>query len=186
MIIGMAQTHDGAIKIAAKKAGVSEAEYRRLLDSGMKWCTLCQAWHPRSEFGSDTSRWDGLTASCRDSRCAKSRAEYLPRPRARGRSFVPARDGDQKQARRRVNFFVEQGLLPHPNVLPCADCGHEWETGGRRHEYDHHLGYDAEHHEHVEPVCTRCHARREARRALEGRVPHKRRKARGTASDASG
>lgn len=29
-----------------------------------------------------------------------------------------------------------------------------------RHEYDHHLGYGAAHHEHVEAVCSRCHHRR--------------------------
>lgn len=162
----MAQTRDGAIKVAAKKAGVCAEEYRRLMQEGMKWCTLCKAWHPRSEFASDRSRWDGLTAGCRFARNALAQAQYVPKPKRviKGRSFVPARDGDVHQARRRVNYFVEAGIIPHPNALPCAACGHVWKEGERRHEYDHHLGYAAEHHECVEPVCTRCHAQREVLR----------------------
>jgi hypothetical protein len=63
-----------------------------------------------------------------------------------------------------VNYLVEARLIPHPNELPCVDCGHEWAPGQRRHEYDHHLGYAPEHHEHVEAVCTLCHHRREDER----------------------
>jgi hypothetical protein len=50
-------------------------------------------------------------------------------------------------------------------MLPCTDCGHEWQPGERRHEYDHHLGYAPEHHEHVQVVCTVCHHERERARA---------------------
>jgi hypothetical protein len=53
------------------------------------------------------------------------------------------------------------GRRPHPNDLPCTDCSHVWAPGERRHEYDHHLGYAAEHHLDVEPVCTTCHAARD-------------------------
>lgn len=70
---------------------------------------------------------------------------------------APAREGDKRQARRRVNHEVETGRRPHPNTLPCADCGHVWIDGERRHEYDHHLGYDAAHHGDVQAVCTTCH-----------------------------
>jgi len=71
------------------------------------------------------------------------------------------RDGDKRQARRRINVEVREGRRPHPNTLPCADCGHVWQEGERRHEYDHYLGYGAEHHYDVESVCTVCHARRD-------------------------
>jgi hypothetical protein len=27
------------------------------------------------------------------------------------------------------------GQRPHPNSVPCADCGHVWFEGERRHEY---------------------------------------------------
>ena len=77
---------------------------------------------------------------------------------------MAAREGDYRQARRRVNYLVDLGLLPRPNNLPCADCGHVWKPGQLRHEYDHHLGYDAQHHEDVEAVCTPCHHDRETGR----------------------
>lgn len=159
----MAQTVEGAIKVAAKKAGVTVAEYRRKKAKGLKWCTKCKTWHPESSFGRDSSRYDRLSAKCRESSRAVGRAAYQPKPRpAKGRSFVPARDGDKLQARRRVNHFVEVGLLPNPNDLPCLDCGHR--DSDRRHEYDHYLGYAAEHHEAVQAVCTTCHHRREGER----------------------
>lgn len=77
----------------------------------------------------------------------------------------PARDGDRLQARQRVNVEVRTGRRQHPNTLPCVDCGHVWHEGERRHEYDHHLGYAAEHHLDVQPVCTLCHASRDNARA---------------------
>lgn len=84
----------------------------------------------------------------------------------------PPRDGDRLQARQRVNVEVRTGRRPHPNMLPCADCGHFYGVDSqRRHEYDHYLGYDAVHHSDVQPVCTVCHrARNDARRE----TPHAR------------
>lgn len=80
----------------------------------------------------------------------------------------PPRDGDKKQARQRINVEVRTGRRPHPNSLPCADCGHVWAEGERRHEYDHHKGYAPESHLEVESVCTTCHrARCDARGELE-------------------
>lgn len=73
------------------------------------------------------------------------------------------RDGDKRQARRRINVEVREGRRPHPNTLPCVDCGHVWQVGERRHEYDHHLGYAAAHHYDVVPVCTICHAARDGK-----------------------
>lgn len=70
------------------------------------------------------------------------------------------RSGDAKQARQRINVEVRQGRRPHPNALPCVDCGHVWQDGERRHEYDHHLGYESTHHYDVQAVCTTCHAKR--------------------------
>ena len=84
-----------------------------------------------------------------------------------GPAPAPARDGDKIQARQRVNVEVRTGRRPHPNTLPCTDCGHIWSATERHHEYDHHLGYAAEHHFRVEPVCTTCHHRRDNRRAKQ-------------------
>jgi hypothetical protein len=80
-----------------------------------------------------------------------------------------ARDGDRKQARQKVNYFVTQGRLPRPCDLPCVDCGHVWADGERRHEYDHHLGYGADHQFDVEAVCTSCHHKRSLARGEGGR-----------------
>lgn len=168
----MAQTREGALKTAAKKAGVTTAEYKRRMGDGRKWCTTCGRWHRSGAFGKDASRWDGLAAGCRSGRNAKKRRRYKKRPMPRGRAFVPARDGDAKQARGRVNHFVKVGLLPEPNSLPCHDCGHIWSPGGRRHEYDHFLGYAAEHHERVQAVCTTCHAIRDSTKKKQTHCKH--------------
>ena len=67
------------------------------------------------------------------------------------------RDGDREQARQRINVEVRTGRRQRPNVVPCSDCGHVWNPGERRHEYDHYRGYAAAHHLDVEAVCTTCH-----------------------------
>lgn len=158
---------EGALKAAATRAGLGVNEYIDRLNAGLLYCWRCQDWHPADEFAKDASRTSGRAASCRRSANAARRKTYQPRPRpGAGRRFVPARDGDVLQARRRVNHLVDVGLLPDPNDMPCTDCGHVCTEGGKRHEYDHHLGYEAEHHEDVEAVCTTCHhAREEARKA---------------------
>jgi len=79
----------------------------------------------------------------------------------------PPRDGDKEQARQRINVEVRTGRRPPANDLPCVDCGHVWKPGQRRHEYDHHLGYAAENHGDVEPVCTSCHAARDSTRKAQ-------------------
>jgi hypothetical protein len=155
----------GAAKVAAGRIGISLAEYRTHTDAGRKWCTGCKVWHPREDFAIDRTRGDGLTAVCRNRRNTDLRNRYTPKPRPEvGRRFADARDQDKKQARRRINYLIDAGVLPDPNDVRCTDCAHEWAEGERRHEYDHYLGYAAQHHEDVEAVCSRCHHAREARR----------------------
>lgn len=151
---------------AASRLGLTLDEYDRRLASGQKWCGGCREWHARSAFATDRSRGDGLVPRCRNAVNEAARTAYEPTRRVNGRRYVAARPDDVRQARRRVNYLVEIGRLPRPASLPCTDCGHRWSEGERRHEYDHHRGYQPEHHEDVEPVCTTCHhAREEARRA---------------------
>jgi hypothetical protein len=152
---------------AAARLGISLDEYDERRAAGEKWCGGCRAWQRRDEFGVDNSRGDGLAKWCKSYTSTKTRSTYQPRPRPQaGRRYAAARDGDQKQARGRVNHLVNVGILPDPNNVPCTDCGHVWMDGERRHEYDHHLGYAAERHEDVQSVCTTCHhARENARRA---------------------
>jgi hypothetical protein len=160
----------GAFKTAAVKIGVGFDEYKSRIDSGERWCTSCKQWHPRGAFGSDASRSDGLAAHCLSSRKTGRPRGWHGRPNINpltgrpGTTPHPPRDGDRKQARQKVNIEVRNGRMPRPNDLPCADCGHVWNEGERRHEYDHFMGYGAQHHFDVEPVCTRCHHARERRR----------------------
>jgi hypothetical protein len=157
---------EGVRKAAAKRVGLTIEEYDARIAAGEKWCTGCKEWHPRGMFKVDKSRSDGLAAACTKNRKQRYRETYQPRPRPEpGRRFVAARDDDRLQARGRVNYLVNAGLMADPNDVPCVDCGHVWALGERRHEYDHHRGYAAEHHEAVEAVCTTCHHARETQRA---------------------
>jgi hypothetical protein len=108
--------------------------------------------------------------------CRSDMTPVAPLPgligRARRRPFMAPRDPNKLLARSRVNVEVRFGRRPHPNKLPCTDCGHIWSKGERRHEYDHHKGYAAEHHFDVEPVCTICHAARDGVRANQTSCIH--------------
>lgn len=161
----MAQTSAGALLVRATKLGMTVSAYCARVATGEKWCTGCKAWHLRTTFGPDPSRPDGLANTCRTGRKAYYHTGYHPHPITRkpagAHRFKPPRDGDKRQARARINHLIQLGKIPAPNDLPCADCGHVWTPGERRHEYDHHLGYAAKDHEHVEPLCTTCHHKRE-------------------------
>jgi hypothetical protein len=158
----MSQTIEGRLKAVARRLGVSVDEYRTQVASGNKWCVGCKAWHAVSAFGADRSRADGLNTVCRDRKSAAAKEKYQPRPRSPRGFLKPTRDGDKAQARRRINYLVEQRKIPAPGSLPCVDCGHLGKD--RRHEYDHARGYDGPNQLYVEAVCAPCHHRREAER----------------------
>lgn len=61
----MAQTHEGAMKVLARKANVSLDELTARHRTGEKWCYKCKSWKLKSNFSVDRSRWDGLTSTCR-------------------------------------------------------------------------------------------------------------------------
>lgn len=161
----MAQTSKGAMLALCHKAGCTWEEFESRVAAGEKWCWFCKIWHPRTAFGSDSSRYDGLAARCKAARSMRLAETYVSKATGApmGPPPDPPRSGDKRQARKRVNVLVESGRLPRPNSLPCFDCGHRYADGERRHEYDHYLGYDAEHHYHVQAVCTTCHGRRTRR-----------------------
>lgn len=156
----------GVRKGTAKRLGLSFESYVAMLGAGQKWCVGCKEWHHERAFGADKTRGDGLACTCDEARNARARARYTTKPRRSrlGSHLVASRDGDRLQARARVNHAITTGRLPRPNALPCFDCGHAWESGERRHEYDHYLGYAARHQYDVQAVCTSCHATREAER----------------------
>jgi len=86
-------------------------------------------------------------------------------------SATPPRDGDRVQARQSVYYAVRRGRLPHPTTLPCTHCGRP------AREYDHHLGYGADHHFDVQPICRPCNIRigfvRGERRVSGNALPRK-------------
>lgn len=155
----------GAKKRAAAYLGLTLDEYRSKQAVGLKRCTSCREWKSVDQFCSDRSRGDGLATKCKS--CSYQRIDREPLPSINPSTGRPGpmpavgRDGDKKQARQKVNLEVREGRLAAPNSLPCVDCGHIWEPSGIRHEYDHFLGYAAEHHYDVEAVCSRCHHKRE-------------------------
>lgn len=163
----MAQTKEGAVKIAAKKIGISIAEYKINIQKDLLWCTGCKAWHGKDEFNLDKSRWSGRAQSCRYYIKTEYKRNFKPIPlEKRKRKGSPPgheRHGDKKQARHRVNVLVRTGKIPHPNDLPCSDCGHIHKDGEKRHEYDHYEGYAIGKHTVVIVRCSTCHHRRHPR-----------------------
>lgn len=158
----MAQTTEGAKKSRARRAGVSVVELVAKEAAGLKWCYKCKQFVPRAEFCSDCTRHDGLACVCGPCRRVKVRKPFKPginpvtgKPGPAPKAYV-GRDGDKKQARYQVNLEVLTGRIPSPNSLPCDSCGHIGD--GKRHEYHHHLGYEAKHHLDVIPLCSTCHA----------------------------
>ena len=146
----MAQTKEGAIKTAAKKAGISVSEYIDKISNGLKKCTICKDWKDIDLFSTDRSRVDGKASRCND--CSKTlwRLKSM-----HSNKRVERRDGDKAQAKARINQDVSQGLRPNPNDLFCSLCGHK--GNDLRHEYHHVCGYGKNHHYDVLPLCSKCH-----------------------------
>jgi hypothetical protein len=67
-------------------------------------------------------------------------------------------DSLKRGARNAVRSAVRNHSLPHPNTLPCCDCGQRWVAGLPRHEYDHIAGYERAHWFDIVVRCARCHA----------------------------
>ncbi len=68
----MAQTKNGAAKIAAAYYGFSLEEYYKKLESE-SYCNKCKQWKPKYNFSIDRSRSNGLNKSCQSCRCVKVR-----------------------------------------------------------------------------------------------------------------
>lgn len=79
---------------------------------------------------------------------------------------------EKQKARARVNKLVQAKKIPHPNELPCTDCGHVWAPGERRHEYDHHHGYARKYFLSVQSVCTLCHSKRDCSKTNQTHCVH--------------
>ncbi len=67
----------GALKIAAKRLGLSLDDYLNRIKGGQKWCTRCREWHSVGDFISDPSRADGINPNCRKTRKDEKLLSYL-------------------------------------------------------------------------------------------------------------
>ena len=86
----MAQTRAGALKAAAKMAGIPASEYYQKIIAGYKLCQVCRSWQPRSAYYIDRSRFDGLSKRCSSCRLMKVRKDRTGIPSGRkGAKFSP-------------------------------------------------------------------------------------------------
>lgn len=165
----------GTLKKHAKRLGLTLEEYHSRVESGLKWCTGCKEWHARDQFASDVTRYDSLSAVCREFNNKRNRDKYTPVPENERLPMGPPRDhprdGDKIQARHLVNKDVQLGWRPNPNDLYCSLCGHKGDD--QRHEYHHHMGYGVFHHYDVIPLCVKCH-HNEDRKTLDGALESER------------
>lgn len=113
------------LKMAATRVGVRPDTYAALIAEGLKWCGACRCWHPRSAFGTDLSRGDGLAARCSAARHARTTAGPGVYQRrclaARGlawcsgcRRWLPLADVDRGACRAHANeryrqYYAERG-----------------------------------------------------------------------------
>lgn len=70
-----------AMKIAAKRLGITLDEYISKRNAGLKWCTKCKTWQSVSDFAKDKTRGDGLKSICNS--CEYTR--HTPGPTRRER-----------------------------------------------------------------------------------------------------
>jgi hypothetical protein len=63
----MSQTHEGALKVLAKKRNMTIDELKLKLETH-SFCFICGEWKPHAEFGIDRSRFNGLDRKCHSCR----------------------------------------------------------------------------------------------------------------------
>lgn len=137
----MAQTKEGAMKLAASRRGMTVGEYRAKLEAGEKWCTKGKHWALRSGFGVDTYRADGLASECLACRRVAVRKDMKGKPSAmKGKQFpadVRLRMGTKKGSpspRKGIpRSLVERArisasLRTSPNVARGDQC-HSYKDG---------------------------------------------------------
>lgn len=71
---------EGVRKVAAGRVGLGVGEYVDRLNKGLLRCWRCQDWHTVNEFGKDSSRSNGRSASCRRSIAAARGRKNPERP----------------------------------------------------------------------------------------------------------
>lgn len=96
------QTHEGALKVLAKKRDMTLDELMLKLET-YNFCYLCQQWKLHSEFGIDRSRFNGLNRKCHDCRRKDNpnTTPWLGKPSPfRGRKHTPEASVRMSEARK--------------------------------------------------------------------------------------
>lgn len=107
----MAQTREGAVKIAAAKCGITTEEYIIRTESGLKRCTKCKEWKAAELFGKDSTRYDGRSAHCLECGRVKERKVM------KGNKPSPMK-GKQFSAEARANMGRKAGFTSPRKDIP--------------------------------------------------------------------
>lgn len=135
----------GVQRGAARRAGVTFTEYLRLRKQNLKYCWKCEDWHTLAEFGKDSSRADGLSSTCLETRRVKSKALFYGGPPTAAHAW---------RAADAVRAAIIRGDLPPVRERLCVDCC------ARARHYHHENGYEKEALLDVVPLCFSCHRKR--------------------------
>lgn len=130
----MAQTHGGAMKAAARLAGIPAEEYLTMLASGMKCCRICLRWKSTADsFDGDKHRHDGFASACIPCRRVKTRLVRVGAPKTKyeAQAAVDA-----------VRHAIKRGeLAVRANIITISDT-------------------NPQHRLDVVALCRACHHRR--------------------------
>lgn len=97
----MAQTREGAMKVAAQRVGIDIEEYKARVAGGQKWCFQCRSWRVLDDFGQDSTRFDGRAARCLHCVRVKERKSTKGRPSPfKGRTHTPEAKAQMSAVRR--------------------------------------------------------------------------------------
>lgn len=115
----MSQTHKGAMKVLAKRSGFSLEVFLDKLSSGFKWCYSCKDFHPVSEFGKDSTRYDGLTPRCTKSKNSRVKELYVPIPPELQKKRGPSTGKQTEEGKRKIREAAarrKESGIPGPRL----------------------------------------------------------------------
>jgi len=136
----------------ATRLGIPLRVYQTYIAQGLKRCSSCTLWQTIEHYYVHKRKDKAFpSSSCKGCLSVQSKQAYT------GNSRKLPQDGNKAQAYRTIRKEIENGTRKHPNTLPCANCGRVWLDGDTRHEYHHHLGFAADFHTSVTPLCKPCH-----------------------------
>lgn len=118
----MSQTHEGAMKINAKKTGLTLKQYKDKVESGFKYCWKCKSWKSFDQFGKDITRYDLKASKCFT--CCRVKV----RVSTKGRISTFKGKSHTLEAKQKMSI-ARKALMCNKNfVHPLKGKGHSLET----------------------------------------------------------